>query len=138
MMAKIAKEIELQGGRKRTINKTYDTRRGKAKQRKYSPAKKIKYGIAKPKYSPAKLTPPIENLIIDVPRQGIICDVKMDGADRTKEVSYLKDSSISIASRQGGRIKTLDPVYGHNMEYWKTGLKNLGNTCYLNAVIQCL
>ena len=36
------------------------------------------------------------------------------------------------------RLEKMDPIYGHKTEYYRTGLKNMGNTCYVNVILQCL
>ena len=49
-----------------------------------------------------------------------------------------KTESINKCSPSTKLIRELEPEYGPKNQYTKTGLKNLGNTCYFNAIIQCM
>ena len=46
------------------------------------------------------------------------------------------DLCIGLTSVINKREITLNPVIGKD-QYYKTGLRNIGNSCYTNVVIQC-
>lgn len=57
--------------------------------------------------------------------------------DRTnKPNSLLNDITNRPSSLSASIYREFSPIYGTS--YHPTGLKNLGNTCFMNAVIQCL
>ena len=66
-------------------------------------------------------------------------DADQVGSQTGSVLSHMKkESGLTIPTIGKKRLEVLSPTYGHNIGFQKTGLKNLGNSCYISAVIQCL
>ena len=111
----------------RTITrKKYDTRREK-KKRQENPLSMKKRGL-----NIAQEDDEIQNesTKIDKPIQN-------DQDEVSILIEEMDDTTEILKERVNYRLNSLEPVYG-SKNYYKTGLHNIGNSCYMNSVIQCL